>query len=283
MVTLIRRIYEKIIHEYMILKLKKNNINKNAERVPVVVSLTTYPERFDSIKETLKSLLCQTVIPYKIVVWLGSDCKNYSINEIFENEIRAGIEFKEDKNKNIYSHKKYYYSMQYYSNYPIILVDDDLIYPTNMIESLWKMHRQHPNCIIARRVHKIKWDSNDCIAPYTEWNGSHKEYNKKIYGYFFTSGAGTLFPKSYYKKEIFNLDEINTLTPFADDVWLNFMAYKFKIPLVLIKNGIPMPATVKGSQNSALAYENYGNNRNDIYIKNMIQYLNLKKQDIEWR
>ncbi len=38
----------------------------------VVVSLTSYPPRIEAVEQVVKSLLAQTIRPWKIVLWLAN-------------------------------------------------------------------------------------------------------------------------------------------------------------------------------------------------------------------
>ena len=63
-----KKIYVKIIK----ILPNKQGIRKNGED-KVIVSLTSYPARFDTIHLCIKSLMYQTIKPDKIILWLGSD------------------------------------------------------------------------------------------------------------------------------------------------------------------------------------------------------------------
>ena len=151
--------------------------NKKLEK-NVIVSFTSYSNRLrtKAVNEMLNSLMKQSVHPFKIVMTLYKDDVKY-INKYIQSLIDKNIIELIVVNIDIKSHKKYFYTMQKYRNYPIITVDDDIIYERTTIESLLKSYLLYPNYISARRVHKMLFDKNHKLMPYKYWK---KEYNKEL-------------------------------------------------------------------------------------------------------
>ena len=88
-------------------------LNTTEEReTKIIVSLTSFPLRFNKIHICLKSLLRQKVKPDKIIVYLGSD----SSRDQFTKEMLAleqyGVEYHIDSERNLKAQKKYFYALQ---------------------------------------------------------------------------------------------------------------------------------------------------------------------------
>lgn len=144
-------------------------LRKIEENVKIIISLTTYPKRMQTIRLVLESLLSQTYLPDKIVLWLSEE-------EFDKNTLQCVLPLSEEVDieirwceKNLRSHKKYYYAMQEFPDDIIITVDDDVIYKDTMIENLIKGYRCYPYAVIARRAHLITKTEDGNIAPYREW------------------------------------------------------------------------------------------------------------------
>ena len=83
----------------------------------------------------------QSYQPKKIILWLSQEqfpneedipmSLRKRVNNIFQIRMVSG---------DIRSHKKYYYVVKEYPNSLILLIDDDLYYPTDMIEQLVKLN-----------------------------------------------------------------------------------------------------------------------------------------------
>lgn len=117
------------------------NTEKNRKE-KIIVSLKTYNKRYETIGSTLKSLLLQTVKPDHIIVWLDEDTIENKITEEMRSFEQYGIEYKH-RNLGLKPHGKYFYAMQEFPNDIIITVDDDIIYPPKLIESLMKTHEKY--------------------------------------------------------------------------------------------------------------------------------------------
>jgi hypothetical protein len=222
----------------------------------------------------IKSILNQTITPYKIVMTLYKDDVKYITNYI-DSLINKNIIELLICNEDIKPHKKYFYVMQKYKNYPIITLDDDIIYENNTIESLINSYILYPNCISARRVHKMTFNRLYKLKPYYKWRHEYDKEIKPSYYLFATNGAGALFPPHILNITNDLLSDIYKCLN-ADDVYLKYLEIKNKIKTVYVKNDKPMgfPIDDYEVQESALYYNNYLENENDVYIKlfNIVYY-----------
>ena len=179
-------------------KINKINIKYYPEKENIVVSVTSYGKRLNDLYISLKSILLQSVRPNKVLLYLGNDVKkeDLPLNLIkLEKDNLLEIIFKKE---NLMSYKKFVYALQEYSNDIIITIDDDLIYEKKMIELLINSYNKYPNCLSAKRVHKITYNDDGNLLPYSKWK---KDYNKCNYpadDLFATTGAGTLFPPNFF-------------------------------------------------------------------------------------
>lgn len=283
---LIRKIKWKMYKIYYFIMNKKASkfkyvygLNLESRRFPqIIVSMTTYPKRFEKIDLCLKSILRQSYKPDKIIIWLGSDTSEKLAKKTFDKYKKYGIEYVIDKDNNYYSHKKYIYAFKQYRNSIIVTLDDDLIYSKNTIKSLIKKYKKYPNSIIARRVHKITWNDNK-INNYSNWIYESFLMHKPTHELLATTGAGTLFPPSAYKNEDLDFNRIKEYALFADDIWLKMMAVKNNVKVVWAGNFFQMPTEVNLEKNDTLSSVNVNENRNDKYIKKIMNDFNLEKKD----
>ena len=78
--------------------LNKSEIRKQK----IIVSLTSFPPRYEALHKCLLSLLKQTVRPDKIIVWLYKE--EFSLTEEMEDLKKYGIEYK-SVDENLKPHK----------------------------------------------------------------------------------------------------------------------------------------------------------------------------------
>lgn len=230
----------------------------------IVVSLTSFSARFEKLPLTLKSLLNQSVKPDKIIVWLDDNAKiTYELQALQ----KYGITFRWKKEV-IKPHKKYFYAMQEFSDSIIITVDDDLIYPPDLIKSLLKTWRKFPDCVCARRVHKITFDTQGRLNPYNDWILEYKKINEPSHELCATGVGGVLYPPHIFDEKVFNIDAINKFCLEADDIWLKWHELRLGVKVVWAKNSMVHPPVVLGSQSVALSKKNVQESKNDNFIEN---------------
>ena len=212
-----------------------------------------------------KFILNQTIYPFKIVLTLFEEDVKY-INNYIQSLINKTIIELIVVDRNIKPHKKYFYVMQKYRNHPIITVDDDIIYENTTIESLLKSYLLYPNCISARRVHKMLFDKKNKLMPYQKWE---KEYNKELKPSFYlfaTGGAGALYPPNILNISYDLLPEIYKCLN-ADDVYLKYLEIKNKIKTIYVQNNKPMGYPNYDPVVQEKALYNLNKFDNDKYIK----------------
>lgn len=237
----------------------------------IIVSMTTFPARIDSVWLVIESLLRQTVLPYKIILWLSIDqfnsieCLPESLkkrqNDIFE------IKLVENDYR---SHKKYLYAFVENPNDIVITVDDDIFYPSTMVETLYKEHLKNPNAVICRYACKIRIGVDGQCLPYEQWSDCYKKNDKDV---FFGSGGGTLFVPSMLYKDVTDINLAMKLCPYADDVWLNAMARMNGLAIIPITRFLILPIFSKSKEN--LKSINVDQGLNDTQINNIMKYYKI--------
>lgn len=240
--------------------LNKSEIRKQK----IIVSLTSFPPRYEGLHKCLLSLLKQTVRPDKIIVWLYKE--EFSLtNEMKELE-KCGIEYK-SVDENLKPHKKYFYAMKEFPDDLIITVDDDVIYPENCIETLITTHKKFPDSVCANRVNKITKKINGDIFEYKYWINNFNKSVKPSHKLIATGCSGVLYPPHSISKEFLNTEKIKKYCLNADDIWLKFAELKNDIKVVWTGTNFILPYEIEESQKMSLAASNVNQNKNDFYIK----------------
>lgn len=279
-----RRLINKLKHEFLRIKVKfkkyRYGITDKKREKKIIISLTSFPERFKNIDLCIKSLLLQSMKPDFIIIYLGNDSTKNDINKYLKKYEKYGVTIKIDNSKNIKSYKKYYYALKEFPNDIIITVDDDLIYQKDLVKSLYETYLKYPNCIVGRRVHKIQIN-NKKIEKYLSWSAECNDVLVPSNQLFITTGAGTLFPPNIKKDNLLNLELIAKYASTADDVWINFISIKNNVKRVWAPNNLQMPTTIKKSQRFSLVKKNVEENYNDKYIEKIINDFNIKIDQIE--
>ena len=243
----------------------------------ILISLTSYKERFNFLPTVIKSLKEQTISPNKIVLTLsGKDMKSYNL-KIDDIEIIK-------VNKDFRPHNKYYYAMIKYPEYAIVTVDDDIIYCKNMLESLYNSYIDHPNIVSGRRGHLMRYNENGELKNYLSWDLEQKIISEANYDIFLTGVGGVLYPP-----DAFNINEkylkIIEETKTGDDIALKYFEVIKGIDEIWVPNkhlqGLKILTNLV---HRPLIKDNLISN--DIYIKNInidIKNLILKNLCINYK
>jgi len=248
------------------------------ENPSVVVSVTSYPKRFHSLPACLKSLLLQTVLPDRIIVYLGSDSLEAEIPQELLDYQRYGVEIVMDKSRNLKPHKKYYYAMQQFPDAKIITVDDDLVYPPDTIETLLRAGEQYPEEVCARRVHKITFDRAGNIKPYILWK-NHYQAQKPSRSLLATGCGGVLYPPRAFDQRAFDAKAITETCLEADDIWLKCMEILAHRKVAYVPSKLDF-AIFPDTQSTALKNSNTGRTQmNDVFLKRVMKRYDIHPSD----
>ncbi len=220
----------------------------------IIVSLASYRKRYGTVGIVLKSLLFQTVKADRIIVWLDADIPENKITEEMKAFSGYGVEYRHTSDE-LKAHKKYYYAMKEFPDEYIITVDDDVVYPDTLIESLWKAHLQNPGCICARRIHKMTFYRSGKLRPYLDWLW---EFQSRVPSclYCATGGSGILYPPHSLHETVFDMERLKSCCLDADDLWLKIAGLKKGTRVAWAKNHLILPESAPFSQGEALYFSN---------------------------
>jgi len=271
-----RHKYNVLLHRMASRIGRKNGINSSSDRdKKIIVTLTTYPKRFDVVHLTIESIFRQSFQPDLIVLYLAKD-------ELQEGKIPRHISKLQKRglriklvDENLKSYKKLIYALEEYSDAILITVDDDIIYPTYFIEKLYDKHLEYPKEIIAYRCSIIKKKTDNELMPYLSWQNANNSIEPS-FDLFFTGVGGVLYPPKSLAKEVTDKKLFLALAPNADDVWFKAMSLLNNTKIVQVfEKFIEFPIINQKSQETALWRTNNGLQENDSQLKKVFDYFNL--------
>lgn len=202
---------------------------------PIIVSLTSYEERFGDLVISLYSLLNQKIKPDRIILWLSDEfCGVNDLPYEITRFIKNGLEIRFVKD--IKSYTKAYYAFKEFPNAIIVTADDDVYYPSRWLEKLYHSYIATPSDIQVHRAHRIKCDSGK-ITPYETWDKHVREESAR-FDNFLTGTGGVLYPPRCFSKEVLRDDIFLKEAPNADDIWFWVMALVHNRKIRVVKNHI---------------------------------------------
>jgi len=199
-----------------------------SEVAKIVISLTSYPPRIKTVNLVIKSLLNQTVMPWKIVLWLAEE-------EFPEREaslpaelvaLEKGTCFEIDWCENIRSYKKLIPALRKYPDCDIVTADDDIIYPPDALERLVVAHRESPADILSMWV-RIITAKDGIVQPFLDWlptwiggqNRASASFDNYLLG-----GSPAYYPAHCLHNQVLDMKTAWEVCPNQDDLWFWAMA-----------------------------------------------------------
>ncbi len=230
----------------------------------LIISLTSYPPRFDKLFLTLKCLICQTVKPDEIVLWVTEG----DLSKLPQNVLKLQeLHFVSIKTTlDLGPGKKLIPALSEYKDSFIVTADDDIYYHKAWLKNLIEEF-SNEKVIIAHRVHEINY-SEGVIQPYKSWEFDVST-SRAQKNHFLTGGAGALFPPNCFYQEATNVEKYLHCTSKQDDIWIYWMLRLNGYTVRPSKSGFAL-ITWNGSDDCGLANENVDLNKNDIAINLML-------------
>jgi len=232
----------------------------------LIVSLTSYPARFETLPLTLKCLLTQTVSADRIILWIAHG----DMNSLTEDILRLKSEGLEILYcDDLRSYKKIIPALEFAPEAFIVTADDDLYFDSIWLEQLVASYAGNNKEVLCHRAHKIKLDEYGLPLSYDEW-----EYETRINSsnslIFPTSGAGALYPPGIFYGDISDDKKFLEFCPDADDIWLYWMIRLSGRQARKVGERSPLIVLAK-DRHQGLWVANVAGKANDTHIQTMIR------------
>lgn len=239
---------------------------------PLIVSLTSFNERFNKLHLCIESLLQQSIKPDRLILWLSYAEKDRippTITRLSDRGLE--IKFCED----IRSYKKIIFALLEFPEALIATADDDIFYPKTWLADLYLSYQKEPQFIHCHRAHLMTKTQQGSLKPYKEWKFCANGIQGPSLLLFPTGEGGVLYAPNMLNQQVTNVDLFRELCPTADDVWLKAMSLLNAIPCKKIAANSKSFIQIKGTQSKALWKENTEQNKNDIQINSVFEHFSL--------
>lgn len=241
----------------------------------LIVSLTVKPSRLSKVHLVIKSILLQSIVPRKIILWIPRD--EWPTDGLpHELEVLRSDRFMVRKiDVNLKSYNKIKPAIEEYPNSYIATADDDILYPPWWLDKLLKAYQENPKTVVGYRTFQMQWEGDD-LTSYRSWKFGD---NTKVSGRLLPTGvSGILYFPGCLNTDSFDSSQIEKLAPTADDLWLKVQLVKSGIGVRQVEKYAQHFPIIPDTQKSGLKKIN--KHANDLQLAALMEYFDLKKEDL---
>ena len=262
----------------LVLNSQKKDINfslENAQnnRTDFIVSLTSFPKRIGKVHLVIESMLRQSYLPSRIILWLSIE-QFPSIDTLPQKLLdlrKRGLEIVLTEG-DLRSYKKYFFLLKQQPEAGFIIIDDDVFYRSLMLENLINTHDKYPKSVCANRCAII-----DPSSKYSGWVGLKSENIEQRNDLLPTGCGGVLYPPYSLHDDVLDDRLFTSICSDADDIWLNVCAFLKGTAIVYTGKNEYLLA-VNSSDNEHLHSKNVGESNNDKRIKSVREHYSSTQQ-----
>ena len=237
----------------------------------IIVSLTSYPARINTVYQAIETIIKQTLKPDRIILWLADSQFPNREKDLPKNLLSLLSEqFQIKWTRDIKSYKKLIPALEMFNDAVIITVDDDLLFDEYMVERLVKGYMKRPDCIQCHRITAIDYISIDNIKTTPD---ALKVYPAPTYLHKLSGGAGCLYPPGSLHADVLKEELFLHLAPSSDDIWFWLMGVLNGYKVNVVENNNPKLVYIPGTQETALYKINdQGEKLFFVHLKNILRY-----------
>lgn len=251
-------------------KVQTRGITLKSRDVPIVISLTSYPARINTLAATISTLLSQTIKPDQVILWLAESQfpqREQELPRVLLRLIKFGLTIKWCDD--IRSYKKLIPTLNEYPNTIIVTADDDVYYHPDWLKTLYDSYLEKPYAVHAHCVRNVYLSpSKDVFAPYSSWKHDNTMGRARFSALQIGVG-GVLYPPHCFHSDILDETLFTRLAPNADDLWFWAMAILAETPIIRVKNAMMPAVNYRANTTQSLCKQNLEGGANDLQLKNL--------------
>lgn len=250
---------------------------KQPKEKQIIVSLTTYGLRIDTVYLAIESIFQQTLKADKVVLYISEkDFWDDKIPILLRKQMERGLEIRYVKDIGPYT--KLLYALKDFPNDIVITIDDDYIYPIDTIEKLVRAHSIHPKAVCCHHSRTITKKDRQRLYHYNSFPQTYPSNHSLSDNYLAEGFGGVLYPPNALHEDVFKENLFKKLSPMADDLWFKAMELLNGTPVLQIarnKSWIYEMSRIESVQDTGLMNVNVTNNKNDSQLKAILDFYHL--------
>ena len=226
------------------------------------VSITSHSLRVPMVYQAIESIARGSLKPGRIILWIGADVR--LPDTLRRLEVR-GLEIR--RTKDYGPHSKYfpYVLSEDIEEGPLVVADDDVIYPSLWLERLLCSYDRQSDAIHCYQARRARLNRHH-FEPYKNWSYA----TGKAYGgsNFITTSLGAILPSNFLKKIKDYGQRFRMTAPTMDGVWLSYIAFCERFEVCPVDEEGIVFGVVPGSQSVKLYDTNIKQGEGQLQLSN---------------
>jgi hypothetical protein len=192
-------------------------VNQLKREVPIVISIASKEENFSDLELSLYSILNQSVMPDRIILWLSN---KYGLSELpyeITRFIKNGLEIRFVNNLGDYT--KIIYPLKEFPDSIIVTASDCIYYEKDWLKKLYHSYASNPGDVHAHLASRLVYNDKTNELTFYKNNTSFEKEEMARFDNMASGFGGILYPPGCFRKEVFREDiYANFLN--NSDVWM---------------------------------------------------------------
>lgn len=230
----------------------------------VVVSLTSYGHRLDTVHLAIESIARGSVLPSRFILWVSDPDFLDALPRQIQRLQARGLEVLPCTDFGPHKKQFVYATTLPAHRAPLVVCDDDAIYPRRWLEGLMEARTAFPDAVLAYRAHEINVVGDE-IAPYAEWRAAPDD--TASYAIIGTGVGGVLNPPRLLDALREAGEDFVERAPRADDVWVHYVSVRAGIKTVQVSSPWRDYPQIPGTQKGTLYGKNVRDGGNDQQVQ----------------
>ena len=195
-----------------------------------IVTMTSHAGRFRSLGSFFRSFELQELLPKHFALYLTQEDSNLleTMDVYIPNFVSVRI------CEDLGPGNKLIPALRDFPDKRIITVDDDVIYPKDLLQRLVSYSLEFPLNIIACRAHKVTLNDDFTPRKYSEWDHKVSNFNSSS-TLLFPTGVGMIcYPPKSLHPDVLDVENYLKNCLFQDDIWFYIQAIRAGTKLRLL-------------------------------------------------
>ncbi len=227
------------------------------------ISLTSHSDRVFRVFAAIESACSGPNKPKRAILFLSKEDIPRKLPSSLERLQLRGLEIIFCENLRPHKKQQPYLKINEKFDRPLITIDDDVFYDSNLTSRLFEAWRKNTDRIFCSRA-RIPRIRDGALLPYATWPLCC--HNEPTLWIFSTGVGGVIYPPSFLEILRGAGDQFKSKCPTADDVWVNSLAAEHRVLIQQLEKESSSFPDIPGSRRTALFKTNIHKGGNDVQI-----------------